>query len=141
MENFSPISALVGGVLIGISASILLLFNGRTAGISGIVGGLVSLPKGDMLWRGLFLGALVVGALLYRLADPASAVIKITGSVPLLVIGGLIVGFGTRLGSGCTSGHGVCGIARLSRRSVVATLCFMLSAMVTVYVARHMVGV
>ena len=139
MENFTPLSALAGGVLIGLAASILLLFNGRMAGISGIVGGLTSLPKGDMVWRGLFLAGLAVGALGYRLADSGAA-IEVTGSLPLLVIGGLIVGHGTRLGSGCTSGHGVCGIARLSGRSIVATLCFMVSAAATVFVARHVVG-
>ena len=140
MDNFTPVSALIGGALIGLAASVLLLFNGRTAGISGILGGMVSLTKGDTAWRAVFLGALVVGALLYRLVDPASAEITITGSVPMLVVGGLVVGYGTRLGSGCTSGHGVCGIAKLSGRSIVATLCFMAAAAVTVYVARHVVG-
>ncbi len=139
MENFTPVSALAGGVLIGLAASILLLFNGRIAGISGIVGGLTLLPKGDIVWRALFLAGLVVGALGYRLADSGAA-IEVTGSLPLLVIGGLIVGYGTRLGSGCTSGHGVCGIARLSGRSIAATLCFMVSAAATVVVARHVVG-
>ena len=140
METFTPLSSLVGGALIGLAAAILLLFNGRIAGISGILGGLTTLPPGDRLWRGLFLGGLVAGALLYRVWDPGSADITLTGSLPLLVIGGLIVGFSTRLGSGCTSGHGVCGIARLSKRSLTATACFMASAILTVFVMRHLAG-
>lgn len=140
MANFTPISALVGGLLIGISAWLLLFLNGRIAGISGILGGLVVRAQGDAAWRALFLAGLILGAFAYRLFDPAAALITVTNSWPLLVVGGLMVGFGTRLGGGCTSGHGVCGLARLSLRSLVATLCFMATAVVTVFVLRHLIG-
>ena len=140
MENFTPVSALFGGVLIGFAAAILLLFNGRLAGVSGIAGGLTALNKGDMSWRVLFLGGLVVGALGYGLAVPSSTSITISDSLPVLVLGGLAVGFGSRMGGGCTSGHGVCGMARVSVRSMVATGTFMVVAMVTVFIARNLGG-
>ncbi len=141
MENFAPIPALVGGVLIGLAAAILLLLNGRLAGVSGIAGGLTALNRGDSAWRVFFLGGLVVGALAYGFAEPASTDITISDSLPVLILGGLAVGFGTRMGGGCTSGHGVCGIARVSVRSLVATVTFMVLAVATVFVARHLVGV
>ncbi len=140
MENFTPISALIGGGLIGLSAALLFLFNGRIAGVSGVAGGLLSFARGDTLWRATFLGGLIIGALLYQIVDPVSAEITITDSIPLLIGGGLVVGFSTRLGGGCTSGHGVCGIGRLSLRSIVATVCFLASAMATVAVIRHGLG-
>jgi uncharacterized membrane protein YedE/YeeE len=140
MVNFTPVSALLGGLLIGAAAWLLLFLNGRIAGISGILGGLVSWRRGDAAWQALFLIGLVLGALAYRLLDSAAAQITVTNSWPLLIAGGLIVGFGTRLGNGCTSGHGVCGLARLSGRSLAATLCFMVSGGVTVYVIRHVLG-
>ena len=140
MENFTPVSALIGGALIGLAAAILLLLNGRIAGVSGISGGLTALNKGDMMWRVFFLGGLVIGALAYGFAEPSSTAITISDSLPVLVLGGLAVGFGTRMGGGCTSGHGVCGIARVSVRSLVATGTFMVVAMATVFIVRHMVG-
>ena len=140
MENFTPVSALVGGALIGLSATLLFLFNGRLAGISGIAGGLLSFARDDTLWRVVFLAGLIVGALLYWAVDPASAAITITDSLPVLIAGGLIVGFATRLGGGCTSGHGVCGIGRISGRSIVGTVCFVASAIATVAVVRHGLG-
>ena len=140
MENFTPVPALIGGALIGLSATLLFLFNGRLAGISGIAGGLLSFARGDMLWRVVFLAGLIVGTLLYQVAEPATAAITITDSVPVLIAGGLIAGFGTRLGGGCTSGHGVCGISIISGRSIVATLSFVASAMATVAVVRHVLG-
>lgn len=138
MENFTPISALLGGLLIGAGATLLLAVNGRIAGVSGILGGLLERPgPGDAAWRTLFLGGLVLGALAWRLAAPTGQTIAIDASLPVLVVGGLCVGLGTRIGGGCTSGHGVCGIARLSPRSIAATLTFMLSAAVTVFLVRH----
>jgi hypothetical protein len=139
IENFTPVSALMGGALIGAAATMLLLLNGRIAGISGIAGGLVPPVRGDIAWRLLFVAGLVIGAGLYRLADPAST-IAIESPTPVLVLAGLLVGVGTQLGRGCTSGHGVCGLARLSPRSLVATVVFMLVAGVTVYVVRHVIG-
>lgn len=140
MADFDPVSALAGGALIGLSATLLLLFNGRIAGISGIFAGLLRPAAGELPWRGLFLAGLVLGALIFRLAAGDPYVPTITHSLPLLIAGGAIVGFGTRVGGGCTSGHGVCGIARLSARSIVATVTFMLTAGVTVFVVRHLIG-
>jgi len=140
MENFTPVSALIGGALIGASSSILLLLDGRIAGISGIMGGLLPPERGDTAWRVLFLLGLPIGVALWRLLGNPAAAIHITSSVPILVAGGLLVGLGSRIGSGCTSGHGVCGMARLSRRSLVATATFMAAAFVTVFVTRHLIG-
>lgn len=140
MENFTPVSAFLGGLLIGLAAAVLFLVNGRIAGISGILGNLLSPTRNDIAWRVVFLLGLVVGTMLWRLVDPSDHGITVTASVPTLIIGGLLVGLGTRIGGGCTSGHGVCGIARLSRRSITATAAFMGSAMITVYLARHVLG-
>ncbi len=139
MENFTPYSALAGGLLIGLAASLLLLLNGRIAGISGILFGLLAPAQGEIAWRVLFIVGLVAGTVAYRGIDPAD-IISIEASWPLLIIGGLLVGFGTRVGGGCTSGHGICGIGRLSPRGLTATPVFMLSAGVTLYVVRHVVG-
>ncbi len=139
IENFTPVSALLGGLLIGLAATMLLLVNGRIAGISGIAGGLVRPARGEVGWRLLFVLGLVIGAGTYGLVTPTP--IEIVASPPVVALGGLLVGFGTRLGHGCTSGHGVCGIARLSPRSIVATLTFLITAGVTVYVTRHVIGV
>lgn len=131
------LQALEGGLLIGFAASLLLLFNGQIAGISGVLGSLVEGRGGS--WRWLFLGGLVSAVLLVRLAGGA-----VPGALslgwPLLIGSGLLVGFGTRLGSGCTSGHGLCGLGNLSTRSLVATLTFMAVAFVTVYVVRHVLN-
>jgi uncharacterized membrane protein YedE/YeeE len=140
MENFTPISALVGGALIGLGAAVLLLCNGRIAGISGIAGDLLRSPGNGRGWRVAFVAGLIAGPLIYQVFAGHLLSVTIEGAVPLLIVGGLLVGFGTNLGSGCTSGHGVCGIARLSPRSIVATVVFMAAGGLTVYVARHVVG-
>lgn len=136
MDTFTPVSALIGGVLIGISATILILFNGRVAGISGIVRGIFFGEKNEKRWRFIFLIGLLLSPFIYSLFAPLPS-LEISNNYAKIAIAGLLVGFGTRLGSGCTSGHGVCGIARLSRRSIVATLVFMAAAIVTVYLTKH----
>lgn len=133
---FTPIDALIGGALIGCAAVLLMLLYGRIAGISGIVGGAVGAASGDLAWRLAFALGLVTSPLVYRWAGGA-LVMDITAATPMLIIGGVLVGVGTQLGSGCTSGHGVCGLARLSPRSMAATGTFMAAAMVTVYTLRH----
>lgn len=131
-------SALAGGVLIGLAAAALLLFNGRIAGISGIVNGLATKDRDELGWRIAFLlGLAGGGVLVMKLTGQASAS---PASLPVLLLAGLLVGFGTRLGSGCTSGHGVCGLGRLSLRSLVAVIAFMAAAILTVYVIRHVPG-
>ncbi|MFY0567931.1 YeeE/YedE family protein [Archangium lansingense] len=131
---------LLGGALIGMSASLLLLANGRVAGISGVVGALLAPVRGDIAWRVLFFGGLLSGGLLLARLRPESfaapASLSAGGVVPL-VVAGLLVGFGSRLGNGCTSGHGVCGISRGSVRSIVATLTFMATGALTVFLVRH----
>lgn len=136
MEDFAPLSGFVGGVMIGLASVMLLWLNGRIAGISGIVGGLLSGRGGEFGWRAMFAAGLLVGAAGYAAVTGGLEVV-VPASMPVLVVAGLLVGFGTRLGSGCTSGHGVCGIGRLSKRSLVATGTFMAVAMVTVYVVEH----
>ena len=140
MENFTPYSALIGGGLIGLGAAILLLCNGRIAGISGILAGLVRPSARDSGWRIAFVAGLIAGPLGYQLIAGRMLSITLDAPLPALVAGGLLVGFGTNFGAGCTSGHGVCGIARLSPRSIVATVAFMLAGVLTVYVVRHLVG-
>ena len=137
MEDFTPVSGLVGGILIGLAVTLMLLLNGRIAGISGIVGGLLTPKDGDTGWRVAFVVGLLAGALAYILAAGGSAPVDVLASPPAILVGGLLVGFGTRLGSGCTSGHGLCGMARLSRRSMVATTVFFGVAMLTVFLTRH----
>jgi len=139
MENFTPVSGLIGGLLIGLAAALLLLLNGRLSGISGIVGGLLA-PKGsDAGWRVVFVAGLLLGAFIYVLATGDAMLVRMQASLPVLVVAGLLVGFGTRLGSGCTSGHGVCGISRLSRRSIVATSAFFGVAMLAVFLTHHVI--
>ena len=139
MENFTPVPAFAGGLLIGLSAVIMLLFNGRITGISGIMDGMVINSKtGDRLWRVCFLLGLMLGGFLFKLFMPDTFVPRDGFSLVLLITGGFIVGIGTRMGSGCTSGHGICGIARFSRRSILATVIFMLTGAITVYLIRHM---
>jgi hypothetical protein len=140
MDNFTPISALIGGALIGAGIVLLMIANGRIAGVSGILGRVVQPDGPEWRWRVGFLVGLIGGAALAMLAGVAPAAIAITGSLPLLIGGGLLVGFGTQLGSGCTSGHGVCGLARLSPRSLAATGLFMASGAATVFVMRHVIG-
>lgn len=134
---FTPWSALAGGMLIGIAAAIFVLFNGRIAGISGILGGLLRFPKGDSGWRIAFVFGLLGAPLLYMLAFSTPAP-QIEAGYGGLIIAGLLVGIGARYGSGCTSGHGVCGLSRFSPRSAAATLAFMGAGFVTVYVLRHL---
>ena len=136
---FTPYSALAGGALIGIAAALLLLLNGRIAGISGILGGLLRPQPGDIGWRAAFISGLVFAPLLFAAAAPLPSAILNTPT-PLLISAGLLVGIGTRYGSGCTSGHGVCGIARLSPRSLIATMTFMAAGFVTTYLLRHVFG-
>jgi uncharacterized membrane protein YedE/YeeE len=137
VENFTPVSGLIGGLLIGLAAVLLLLLNGRLSGISGIVGGLLAPKSSDAGWRAAFVAGLLLGALAHSLATGGAIPVTMQASVPVLVAAGLLVGFGTRLGSGCTSGHGVCGIARLSRRSIAATSVFFGVAILTVFLTRH----
>ena len=137
---FPPWSALLGGGLIGAAAGLLLFFNGRIAGISGVLGGLLRpLAPGDGAWRVAFVAGLLLAPLAY-LGFAAWPAVVVDATWGTLVLAGLLVGVGTRYGAGCTSGHGVCGIARLSLRSLVATLCFMAAGFATVYVLRHMGG-
>ena len=139
MTSSSAIGGLAGGALIGLAAVLLLLANGRIAGVSGIVGGLLARPRGDTAWRIAFVLGLWLGALAYCVARGALFEMELQATPAVMIAAGLLVGYGTRLGSGCTSGHGVCGIARLSPRSVVATLVFMASGIATVFVMRHVI--
>jgi len=140
VENFTPITALLGGALIGLSASLLLLLNGRMAGISGIMNGLFSSPIKEEMWRGLFLLGLVLGAIGYQTFSESGIPIRQDYPMWAIIIGGFLVGIGTRMGSGCTSGHGICGISNFSIRSISATLTFMASGIITVYVLKHLTG-
>jgi len=134
---FTPWSALAGGIVIGTAVALLLLVNGRIAGISGILGGLLRPVAGDAAWRVAFIGGLIFSPALYALVERLPAA-TIEAGYPLLVLAGLLVGAGTRYGSGCTSGHGVCGLSRLSPRALVATVAFMAAGFVTVFVVRHL---
>ncbi len=140
MDGFTPVSALAGGALIGTSAALFLLLNGRIAGISGILGGLLAPPSRETGWRIAFLAGLILAPLAYAGMGGGLPPVTMEASFPLLVVAGLLVGFGARLGAGCTSGHGVCGIGRGSPRSLVATGTFMTVAILTVLVVRHLVG-
>ncbi len=140
MLNFTPGTSAAGGALIGLAAAIFILVNGRIAGISGILGGLLRPMAGDISWRITFVLGLVMAPVLYSLFAELPA-IRIDSGFPALVIAGLLVGIGTRYSSGCTSGHGICGISRLSPRSLVATASFMAAGFATVFVLRHLLGV
>jgi len=133
--NLSFQQALLGGVLIGVAASILIVLNGKIAGISGILGGIFSTSKENKTWRILFMVGLIASPWVYQLFAPLP-IVEVKANTLTLIISGLLVGFGTQLGNGCTSGHGVCGIARLSIRSIVATLTFILFGVITVYLMR-----
>jgi uncharacterized protein len=140
MANFTPVSAAIGGGLIGLSAVLLMLLTGRIAGISGILGRLLDWRADDKDWRiafiaGLILAPLMAGWMGYGMPAP-----KLPASWSVIIAAGLLVGFGTRLGGGCTSGHGICGVARLSTRSITATIIFMLTAIATVAVTHHLLG-
>ena len=140
MDGFTPVSALVGGAMIGTSAALFLLLNGRIAGISGILGGLLAPPSRETGWRAAFVAGLVLAPVAYAGLGGSLPPVTIGASFPLLIFAGLLVGFGSRLGAGCTSGHGVCGIGRGSPRSLAATGTFMAVAVFTVLVMRHLVG-
>ncbi len=137
---FTPWSALVGGMLIGLAAALFALLNGRVAGISGVLGGLFKPTRGDIGWRVAFVGGLVSASLVYNLFAALPAM-QIDAGYAALVVAGLLVGVGTRYGAGCTSGHGVCGLSRLSPRSLVATLAFMGAGFLTVFVLRHLFSI
>lgn len=137
--NFTPTPALIGGALIGLASVLLLLLTGRIAGISGILGGLLPPARGDTTWRLAFIAGLLLGGLGFvYLGDLSSIVIE--ADTPMLIAAGLLVGVGTRVGSGCTSGHGICGVGRMSPRGIVATCIFVGVAMVTLFVTHHLIG-
>ena len=140
MEHFTPISSLLGGVLIGLAASILLLCNGRVAGISGILGGALNPAPGDTLWRLMFLLGLLTTGAAAVLLRPQAFLAAPTRSLFVLTLAGFLVGYGARLGNGCTSGHGVCGVGRLSPRSLVATATFIAAGAITVFIVQHLLG-
>ena len=140
MVHFTPAASLIGGMLIGLSSAALLLFNGKIAGISGIVGGMLSPTRQDTLWRVFFIVGLLSGGFLIRWFSPQAFVIAINRSASALILAGFLVGFGTRLGNGCTSRHGVCGMSRLSPRSLVATAIFMATGALTVFLINHVLG-
>ena len=141
MSNFTPVASLVGGLLIGLSAVLLMGLNGRIAGISGIFFGVLFGNSGDRIWRVLFVVGLVLGPVIYSLISGQQPQFEMTSNWALIVLGGLLVGFGTRLGSGCTSGHGVCGLARFSTRSLLAVVVFITAGVATVAAIRALTGV
>jgi uncharacterized membrane protein YedE/YeeE len=139
MHHFTPLSGLIGGALIGLASAALMLSAGRLAGVSGILGGLLTASH-DRAWRLAFIAGLIVAALIGPLLSTPGPARLASSNLALYAIAGLLVGFGTRMGNGCTSGHGVCGFARVSTRSIVATLVFMGAAIVTVALTRHGFG-
>ena len=141
MTEFTPLQSLAGGALIGLAAVLLMAFHGRIAGITGILSGLLPpAPAPDWAWRAAFLGGMIASPLLYAALIGWPVALQIEGSNGLLLISGIIVGIGVTYGSGCTSGHGVCGLARLSPRSLAAVATFMASAAATVFIVRHVIG-
>ena len=138
--NFTPVPALVGGLLIGLAVTLFLWATGRVAGISGVLGGLLGARTGDVGWRIAFIGGLVTVGVVAALVSPELVRFAAPRSTAAMIVAGLLVGFGTRLGNGCTSGHGVCGISRLSLRSVLATVIFMVAGVATVTVVRVFFG-
>ena len=140
MQDFTPVPALAGGALIGLAASIYLLTLGRVAGISGIYGSLVRREASDRRVKLFFLAGFLIAAVAVRIVHPEAYATTWSASIPVALVAGVLVGIGTQVGSGCTSGHGVCGISRLSMRSLVATITFMGTAALTVFVVRHVIG-
>ena len=140
MANFTPISAAIGGALIGLSAVLLMLLTGRIAGVSGIFAGLINPQTSDRAWRAAFVAGLIAAPISAMLLGYAVPMPRMPGSYVTIVVGGFLVGFGARLGSGCTSGHGICGIARLSPRSIAATGVFMGAAIIVVALTHHVLG-
>lgn len=141
MQNFTPISALIGGSLIGLSTVLLFWLNGRIAGISGIFHGLFPPRKNDFLWRLLFLLGLITGSTIYYALPQIHFIPRTHYPISLLLLAGVLVGIGTKLSGGCTSGHGICGIARMSTRSFAATITFFIFGLLTVYLIRHVWGI
>lgn len=141
ITHFTPYRGLLGGILIGLSSVLFLLFNGRIAGISGFIHGLLPLNKSQQLWRAAFLSGLILSGLLYYVIPSIQFPLRTDYPVYLLLAGGFCVGFGTRMGQGCTSGHGVCGMARISRRSIAATITFFVAAVITTFILRHLLGI
>jgi hypothetical protein len=140
MHNFTPLSGLAGGALIGLASAMLMLLTGRLAGVSGILGGLLQASPADRGWRIAFVAGLIAAPLIAALFGAPLPRPAVTSSLAVVAVAGLLVGCGTRMGNGCTSGHGVCGFARLSGRSIVATTIFMLTAFATVAIVRHGLG-
>lgn len=140
MTEFTPYSALIGGALIGLAAVLLMWLNGRIAGVSGILGGLMRFDKGEFGWRAAFVLGLIITPIIYMRVT--NQLIALTPPEPIgaVILAGLLVGVGSQMGNGCVSGHGICGTARLSVRSIVATITFMFAGFVTVYVVRHVIG-
>lgn len=138
MSQFTPVSALAGGLLIGLAASVLLVLNGRIAGVSGVLAGLLLPRPGERAWRLLFLVGLLLGAGAYFALTGTTRPVRHGFPVPLLIVAGLLTGFGTARANGCTSGHGVCGLARLSLRSLAATATFLLLAILSTWISRHL---
>ncbi len=137
MDQFTPLASTVGGALIGLSASVMLLLHGRIAGISGIVGGVLERRAGDFAWRLVFVLGLVIGGVAFAVLAPERMTDGLGRGPGVVVLAGLLVGFGTRLGSGCTSGHGICGLTRFSPRSLVAVLTFMTTGAITAFLVNH----
>lgn len=140
MEHFTPLSALLGGALIGLAASTLLMVHGRIAGVSGIFGGLLRPRSGDTAWRLWFVAGMIAAGAIVSVVAPAAFRVDVTRSTWAVALAGLLVGFGSRLGNGCTSGHGVCGLTRLSPRSMVATLTFMATGALAAFVVTQVFG-
>jgi uncharacterized membrane protein YedE/YeeE len=140
MHDFTPVASLIGGILIGLSASAMLLLQGKIAGISGIFAGVLRPAMGDTLWKAAFLTGLFSGGLLLRTFLPGAFDFGVARPFGVFAMAGLLVGFGTRLGNGCTSGHGVCGVSRFSARSIVATATFIATGALTVFIINHVLG-
>ena len=138
MQNFSPVESLVGGIVIGIAALVLLRFYKRIAGISGIFGGLFPFNTGETLWRLVFLAGLMTGGVVLSFLHSDAVDFKLTYSNPALILAGLLVGVGSRMGNGCTSGHGICGLGRLAPRSMAAVLTFMVTGILTAVVVQQL---
>ena len=140
MTDFTPFTSFIGGILIGLSALILMIFHGRIAGISGILSGILPpwATRGGLGWRFAFILGLIIAPVLMRVVMDYDIIQTVSNDKSMMILAGLLVGVGTGLGSGCTSGHGVCGTARLSKRSIVATVIFMSAAMITVFILRHL---
>jgi uncharacterized membrane protein YedE/YeeE len=141
MQGFTPLASTLGGLLLGVASSLLFLVNGRILGISGIAGEIPSAPSGERMWRLVFVAGLLTGGAAFLVVNPGALASASEQSLPLAIAAGVLVGVGTRLANGCTSGHGLCGIARLSKRSVLATCVFMATGAATVFVVRHVLRI